>query len=269
MGPLYKFELFGHFCSLILALVIGFWFGFLLERAGFGSPRKLTSIFYLRDFAVLKVMFTTIVVAMLGLLYFSLFGWIDLKRVFILPNTLWPQIVGGILLGIGFVMGGYCPTTSIVGAVSGKLDGLIFILGMMFGVFIFAESFPAFTGFYNSGSMGVVRLPQVLHLHSGVIAFLVCLVALGAFWLGEKAEQRFGGGEPEGTPTKRFKLTGAIILATLGLILLIANPDKPIIKGPAAIVPSEEAVVETPQPVETPTEAQEVPQMIIVDDEGC
>jgi len=118
--------------------------------------------------------------------------------------------------------------------------------------------------------MGVVRLPHVLHLHSGVIAFLVCLVALGAFWLGEKAEQRFGGGEPEGTPTKRFKLTGAIILATLGLILLIANPDKPIIKGPAAIVPSEEAVVETPQPVEIPTEApQEVPQMIIVEDEGC
>ena len=142
MGPLYKFGWFDFSYSLQLAGLIGFCFGFVLERAGFGDPRKLTAIFYLRDFAVLKVMFTAIVVCMLGLLYLSVFGWMDLGRVHLLPTYLWPQIIGGLALGVGFVMGGYCPTTSVVATVSGRLDGFIFILGMVLGSFIFAELFP-------------------------------------------------------------------------------------------------------------------------------
>ena len=139
MGPLYKFGRFDFVYGLQLAGFIGFMFGFVLERAGFGNPRKLTAIFYLRDFAVLKVMFTAIVVCILGLFYFSLFGWINLGRVYLLPTFIWPQIVGGLVLGIGFVMGGYCPTTSVVATVSGKMDGLIFIVGMMIGAVFFAD----------------------------------------------------------------------------------------------------------------------------------
>ncbi len=269
MGPLYKFGFFGHFSSLMVALVLGFWFGFLLERAGFGNPKKLTNMFYFKDFAVLKVMFTTVVVAMLGLLYFSLFGWIDFSKVYILPTFLWPHIVGGLLLGIGFIMGGYCPTTSIVATVSGKLDGLVFIFGMMFGVFAFAEIFTAITGYYNSGAMGVVRLPQILHLPSGVIAFLVCLIAIGAFWAGEKAEKKFQDFEPEGAPTKRFKVTGAIILVILGLVLMIANPDKAMTKDQEKVAPVEKSVIEAPKATETPAAVEKVPEVIIGDDEGC
>jgi len=147
MGPLYKLGLFDFTYSLQLAALIGFFFGFVLERAGFGNPRKLTAIFYLRDFAVLKVMFTAIAVCILGLLYFSVLGWIDLGRVHILPTYIWPQIVGGLLLGAGFLIGGYCPTTSVVATASGKLDGVIFILGMVFGSLIFALVFPLIEGF--------------------------------------------------------------------------------------------------------------------------
>ena len=106
MGPLYKLGWFDFAYSLQIAGLVGFLFGFVLERAGFGDARKLTAIFYLRDFAVLKVMFTAIVVCVLGLLYFSLFGWIDLSQVYILPTYIWPQIAGGLILGVGFVMGG-------------------------------------------------------------------------------------------------------------------------------------------------------------------
>ncbi len=74
MGPLYRFGWFDFAYSLQMAGLIGFFFGFVLERAGFCDARKLTAIFYLKDFSVLKVMFTAIVVCLLGLLYFSVFG---------------------------------------------------------------------------------------------------------------------------------------------------------------------------------------------------
>ena len=53
--------------NLILALVIGVFFGFFLERGGLGNPHKLTGVFYLTDFAVPKAMFTAILVAATGL----------------------------------------------------------------------------------------------------------------------------------------------------------------------------------------------------------
>ena len=92
---------------LVVAVVLGFFFGFFLERAGFSSAVKLTSQFYFKDFAVLKVMFTAIVVAMLGIAYLSLIGWLDMGRVYVPATFLWPQLTGGLLLGAGFIVGGY------------------------------------------------------------------------------------------------------------------------------------------------------------------
>ena len=91
--------------GVMLFLVIGF--GFWLERAGFGYSRKLALQFYFKDMTVLKVMFTAIITGMIGLLFLSLFGWIDLNLVYINPTFLWPQILGGIILGFGFIIGGY------------------------------------------------------------------------------------------------------------------------------------------------------------------
>ena len=268
MGPLYKYGWFDFAYSLQLAGLIGFCFGFLLERAGFGNPRKLTSIFYLRDFAVLKVMFTAIVVCMVGLLYFSVLGWIDLSKIYILPTYIWPQIVGGLLLGVGFIMGGYCPTTSVVATVSGKLDGLIFVVGMILGSLVFGELFPALQNFYESGYMGAVTLPQVLHIQSGVIALGVCLMAVIVYWLVEKVENRFG--DPETLPggSRKAKLTAAGVIVALGLILAIVNPDKiAATRKHAAAVPvkSEQRVV-NPSP---PAGESGQGGAIIVEDEGC
>lgn len=92
---------------LAVAVLLGFFFGFFLERAGFSSAHKLTAQFYFKDFSVLKVMFSAIVVAMLGIAYFSLVGWLDMSQVFVPPTYIWPQLVGGLLLGAGFIVGGY------------------------------------------------------------------------------------------------------------------------------------------------------------------
>ena len=135
-APFFKFGLFGDEASLIVAFVIGIGFGFFLERAGFGSARKLTDQFYFRDMAVFRVMFTAIVTAMLGLFYLAAVGWVDLSLVYIQPTYLWPQIVGGLLLGVGFVVGGYCPGTSLVALATGKLDALVFVAGVFAGIFV-------------------------------------------------------------------------------------------------------------------------------------
>jgi len=96
--PFYKYGAFGDETSLVVAFVIGIGFGFFLERAGFGSARKLVSQFYLNDLAVFKVMFTAIVTAMLGTTYLAWMGVLDLSLVYLTPTVLWPQLVGGLVL---------------------------------------------------------------------------------------------------------------------------------------------------------------------------
>jgi hypothetical protein len=189
-APLYKFGLFGDEASLVLAFLIGIGFGFFLERAGFGSARKLTAQFYFQDLAVLKVMFTAIVTALLGLFYLSWTGLVDLSLVHVGATYLLPQMAGGIVLGIGFVIGGYCPGTSLVAVATGKLDALVFVLGVAAGVFAFGEAYPAIQGFFNATPMGSVTLPQLLGLRYGLVVFLVVVMALAAFRGAEALERR-------------------------------------------------------------------------------
>ena len=192
--PFYKYGAFGDETSLVVAFVIGIGFGFFLERAGFGSARKLVSQFYLNDLAVFKVMFTAIVTAMLGATYLAWMGVLDLSLVYLTPTVLWPQLVGGLVLGIGFVIGGYCPGTSVASVATGRLDGLAFALGLPVGTLLFAEAFPWIRGFYENGSVGVQTLPGVFDLPYGLVVFAVVLMALGGFagasWIEKKFQPR-------------------------------------------------------------------------------
>jgi len=106
-APLSQMDFFGEITGFVFAFLIGIGFGFVLERAGFGSAKKLAAQFYFRDLTVFKVMFTAIVVAMIGIYYFNAFGWLDLELIYINPTFIWAQLVGGLILGFGFVIGGY------------------------------------------------------------------------------------------------------------------------------------------------------------------
>jgi len=182
------FESFSLPVYLTISVIIGFFFGFFLERAGFASARKLTAQFYFKDWAVLKVMFTAIITAMIGLGYLALMGWIDMSQVYIPPTYLWPQLVGGLLLGAGFIVGGYCPGTSVAALATGKLDALVFAAGILIGSFIYGEAFPALGEFPDSGSLGTLTLPQWLNWNTGLVALAVVVIAIGAFWVAEKSE---------------------------------------------------------------------------------
>ena len=190
MAP-YDVATWGSWGEPVGLTVIGILFGFVLERAGFGSAKKLTSQFYLDDLAVFKVMFTAIVTAMLGVFYLSWLGLMDLSLVDLVTTNLWPQIVGGLVLGFGFVIGGYCPGTSMVAAVTGRIDGMVFILGVMAGVIAFGEAFPLLKGFYESGDFGRLTLPQAFHLPYGLVVFLVVVMAVGGFAGAGWVERRF------------------------------------------------------------------------------
>jgi uncharacterized protein len=195
--PLYKFGYFNDEVSLILAFIIGIGFGFFLERGGFGNGRKLAAQFYFTDLTVFKVMFTAIVTAMVGLFYLSWIGIVDLSMVYLTPTNLVPQIVGGLILGVGFVIGGYCPGTSCVSAATGRIDGMVYLLGVIFGIFIFGEFFPLVSNFYYLSGMGTITLPQILNIPYGILVFAVVLMAVGGFILASWAEKKFGNKKVE------------------------------------------------------------------------
>jgi len=140
--------------GMVSGLVCGFLFGYVLENAGFGSPCKLTAQFKLTDWSVLKVMFTAIVVAAAGLFALKQIGWINPDNVFVPTALLMAAAVGGILVGSGFAVGGYCPGTSVVGLFSGRLDALVFLIGLLLGTF-------AFAGLYGPALEALMALGEV------------------------------------------------------------------------------------------------------------
>ncbi len=191
MSPFIEITNASPLLSFLTALLIGIGFGFALEQAGFSSSRKLAGMFYGYDATVLKVFFTAAIVAMLGTQFMQYFGMLDMKQVFINHYYVYAAIVGGVIMGAGFVMGGFCPGTGISALSIGKIDALFYLLGGAFGAFLFGEFYPSLESLFMAGYKGPVKLPDTLGMSDGVFIFLVILAAVGMFWLAEKAEKRF------------------------------------------------------------------------------
>lgn len=184
--------------ELAIALGLGLFFGFFLERAGFGNARKLAAVFYLYDMAVLKVMFTAIVTAMTGLWLLSAIGWLDLGEIYLVPTFVWPQFVGGLVLGAGFVIGGYCPGTSVAGMATGRVDAMVYAAGMLAGLAWYAEAYPAIAAWTKTTALGEITFPDVLGLPRWVLVALVIAMAAAMFWGATKLERAFAGWRPAG-----------------------------------------------------------------------
>ena len=172
-----------------VAIGIGIAFGFALERAGLGNARKLAGQFLLRDFTVVKVMFSAILTAMLGLYWLGRLGAIDAAFLSVPDTYLAPQAVGGLVFGAGFALAGLCPGTSCVSAATGRGDGLATIAGLFAGVLAMGLFFSPLAAFYESGSHGAWTLPALFDLPRGVVVFLVVAVALSAFAIVARIEE--------------------------------------------------------------------------------
>lgn len=193
IGPVSVMQGWSADLEYVLSFVIGGAFGYFLEQGGFGNARKLALTFYFRDMTVVKVMFTAILTAMTGTVLLSQAGLLDLDRIWLNPTYLWPGIVGGVIMGCGFAVGGYCPGTAVVGLSTLKIDAFFNIFGALLGMFAFGELYPRVATFYNSGFLGDrATLPGYFGMSHGAVAFLVVLFALTFFVASEWLERRFG-----------------------------------------------------------------------------
>lgn len=249
--------------GLVVGTLIGFGFGFVLERAGFGRAQKLAAQFYGTDLTVFKVMFSAIVTALLGTVVLSYLGLADFKALadgIVSPTYLWPMIIGGLALGMGFIISGYCPGTSFVAMASGKLDGLATVVGVIVGQVAYAEleTTSFLKGFHNSSNLGHFYLWEWLHIpaKSGppVLALGVAAMAVGCFLGAERLEKAFRAkATPEATPTaaglagKRIFM-GFGAAAVAGLVLMLLPTTRPAARQAEPVEASELArrVLEEP-----------------------
>jgi rhodanese-related sulfurtransferase len=191
VAPFFELGDLGPGAALFAAVAIGIAFGWTLERAGLGSAPKLAGQFYFADLTVFKVMFSAIVTAMLGAFWLGRLGILDLGRVYVPETYLMPQLAGGLLFGIGFVIAGLCPGTSCVAAATGRGDGLLVMLGMFAGVLGTGLAFGSISNFYASTARGALTLPQLFHVPYGAVVLAVVAIALIAFWLIRRFEPSF------------------------------------------------------------------------------
>jgi hypothetical protein len=177
--------------ELLLALLVGIGFGFALEQAGFSSSRKLAGMFYGYDTTVIKVFFTAAIVALIGSQLLSYFGLLNLNLVFVNEFYVTASIVGGIIMGAGFIMGGFCPGTGLSALSIGKIDAMVFFVGGLTGAFLFAETYPSMQEMANQSYKGPVKINEAMGISPGLFTLLLIIAAVAMFWAAEYAEKKF------------------------------------------------------------------------------
>lgn len=181
--------------AMTSGLACGVLFGYVLENAGFGSPLKLSAQFKLTDWAVFKVMFTAIVVAAFGLWGLRAVGLMAPDSVAVPQALMMASAVGGALVGAGFAMGGYCPGTSVVGMVSGRIDALVFVIGVLLGTTVFAGLYgPAIRSMMAIG--GIVdgdTFTEVYGVSEALVLAVLAVSLVAVFYLGSWFERRGSG----------------------------------------------------------------------------
>ncbi len=191
MGPLSSIVELPQWLDLLIALLIGIGFGFSLEQAGFSSSRKLAGLFYGYDTTVIKVFFTAAIVALIGSQLLSFFGLLNLNLVYVNEWYVTASLVGGVIMGAGFIMGGFCPGTGLSALSIGKIDAMSFFAGGLAGAFLFAETYPMIQNLANASYKGPVKINETLGISQGLFIFLLIIAAVAMFWLAEAAEKRF------------------------------------------------------------------------------
>lgn len=190
IAPFYELGAFGDGLGLVWALLIGLGFGWFLERGGMGNARKLAAQFYNTDMAVFKILFSAVVTAMLGLFWLGRLDLVELSLVYVPATWIVPQLLGGAVFGVGFVMGGLCPGTSCVAVSSGRKDGLAVLAGMLFGIFVFGEAFSALERLYSATPAGTLTLPELARVPYPVAVLVVAVAAVAMFRAAEWIEGR-------------------------------------------------------------------------------
>jgi rhodanese-related sulfurtransferase len=211
--------------NIVTGLLIGIAFGFVLEQAGFSSSRRLAGLFYGYDFTVLRVFFTAAVTAMSGVLLLGWAGWLDLDAIYVNPTFLGPAILGGVIMGLGFILGGYCPGTSVCAAAIGKKDAIVFVLGGFLGVWVYGEAYPAYSAFANGHGLGPIKVYDSLGVSRGGFALFLVLAAIGAFAATSWIEKIVSQDAPSRAFPVRLHRVAAVGAVAVAVVLFLL-PDR-------------------------------------------
>jgi rhodanese-related sulfurtransferase len=225
MGPLVP-DIISNEFNLIIAFLLGIGFGFTLEQAGFSSTKKLVGLFYGYDFTVLKVFFTAGVTALIGVLLLYHVGLLDLNLIYINPTFLWAALVGGGIMGAGFIIGGFCPGTSICAAAIGKIDAMFFVLGSVLGISIFTEAYPILEKLYKAENWGPVRMDQFFSISPELFAFILTFIAVFAFFAVTQIENRVNKRKSIYSKKGLVKYASLAILPFLFIAVVSLTPNK-------------------------------------------
>ena len=218
--PLHLESLLGKPLMYLVFLFIGFLFGYVLEISGFNHSPSLAAQFYFKDLRVFKVFFTAIVVGMLLIFASSAVGLLDYNLIWVNPTYLWSGVVGGLIMGVGFILGGFCPGTSLVALATLKIDGIFFVLGGLVGVFLFGESVDLYKYFFNGSYYGRLTFMDVFNLPAGIVVILVTLMAVLMLWGGEQLEKIYGKKDPKNAPKARYYGAGVLVMAAVAIAII-------------------------------------------------
>jgi uncharacterized protein len=163
--------------QIVLGLLFGICFGFLLQKAGVTDYNVIEGQLLLTNFTVLKVMLSAVIVGMAGFHLLKQAGYV---RSHAAEGTWGANVIGGLIFGAGFALLGYCPGT-VAGAVgTGALDALAGgMVGMLIGAGIFAEVYPKIrTPVLSRGPFPAVTVPEFLHLNLWIAIVLLeaCMI---------------------------------------------------------------------------------------------
>ena len=170
---------------LIMGLLTGMLFGFLLQKARVVRYDKQIGALRFQDMTIVKFMFSAIIVGMVGIHFLDLFG---LVRLLYKPVVLGENITGGLLFGLGWGLLGYCPGTQGGALGEGRWDALWGILGMIVGAGLYAETYPfLMKNILNWGNFGYLTIPQLFGVNRWVVIIAFVAGVLGLFrWFEKK-----------------------------------------------------------------------------------
>lgn len=191
MGPLFPQELISEELNILIGFFIGIGFGFFLEAAGFTNTRKLAGVFYGYDFTVLKVFFSAAITAVIGIYTLDKLGIMSIDLTFY-PNTFWiPAIIGGLIMAFGWIIGGFCPGTSLCAAVTGKIDGMVFVTGSLLGIFLFAFTYDyLWADLRFMGDLGKVNIAEMIGISNELFILFLTVFAAVAFYATSIIQKR-------------------------------------------------------------------------------